>query len=276
MSGLPAEAGGRSGSCRWTNDMHRLYALVLLLAALPVHAQVDPDELRLVAPGVSDTPIRVRVLLPPGYAAGTSRYPVLYLNDGQDLLDVGVETTLQQLYAARAIQPLIVVAMDMPPDRMGGYGLFDRSGADAINATRLVHRLVDSGARMHRPEVFLAAGTTEEANDRDGDGIIDVIDDAHDLLDGWKAPDGKLRKGLRQLGYRVNLDYAMHASTDTALLYVLDGGQHNQASWARMLPHFLRWAYGAQMQLIDANATQLPVSVTPHATHPRQGVPEWW
>jgi S-formylglutathione hydrolase FrmB len=153
------------------------------------------------------------------------------------------------------------------PEVFGRIGAFspsfwisaDRSDAEAINATRLVHRLVDSGAPSPLPDVFLAVGTAEETNDRDGDGIIDVIDDARDLLDGWKAPDGKRRKGLRQLGYSVKLDDAIHAFTDTALLYVLDGGQHNQASWARMLPHFLRWAYGPQVQSIDANDESVEV-----------------
>lgn len=27
---------------------------------------------------------------------------------------------------------------------------------------------------------------------------------------------------------------------------LLDGGEHNQASWKRMLPAFLQWAYGRQ------------------------------
>lgn len=335
MCGWRVEGARRSGSCQWSTDVRGLSALIIVLvmvASLPVHAQAAIDEIKLDAPGISGTPIRVRVLLPPGYAESTSRYPVLYVNDGQDLQDVGVEATLQQLYAAGDIEPLIVVAIDMPPDRMAGYGLFDRaarhsmpaqtkygpvgmsawvyarwmtamvvpeidaryrtkanadqrailgwslgalsafgigweypemfgrigafspsfwvsadrSDADAITATRLVHRLLDSSVQPLRPKVFLAAGTAEETNDRDSDGVIDVIDDARDLLDGWKAPDGTLRRGLRQLGGSVNQDDAMHASTATALMSVLDGGQHNQASWARMLPHFLHWAYGSK------------------------------
>ncbi len=319
-------------------------ALVLLLVAwLPAHAQTVTDEINLAASGVSRSPIRVRVLLPPGYADGVSRYPVLYLNDGQDLEQVNVEATLQTLYAARDIQPLIVVAIDMPPDRMGSYGVFDRSAhhampaqtkygpvgmgawayaqwlttvlvpaidaryrtyataqhralagwslgalsafaigwqypelfgtvgafspsfwvsadrsdADAIQATRLTHRLVDAGMATARSNVFLAVGTAEETSDRDADGVIDVLDDAQDLLEGWQAPDGMHRKGLRQLGYSVTAPDAFNAfnpSRQAATLYALGGGQHNQASWARMLPVFLRWAYRPKVQSIRADA----------------------
>jgi predicted alpha/beta superfamily hydrolase len=340
MSGLQAAAARRSGSCRWHTEVRGWCALVILLLAwLPAHAQLATDEIKLDAAGVSQAPIRVRVLLPPGYGKGTSRYPVLYLNDGQDLEAVGVEATLRALYCKDEIQPLIVVAIDMPPDRMGSYGVFDRAAhhslpaqtkygpvglgawaytrwlttalvpaidaryrtqaradqralagwslgalnafaigwqypdvfgtvgafspsfwvsadrndADAIQATRLVLRLVDASVPTLRPAIFLAVGTAEETNDRDADGVIDVIDDARDLLDGWQAPDGTQRKGLRQFGYSVASADAAHAPRDAAALYVLDGGQHNQASWARMMPVFLRWAYRAKVSTITAD-----------------------
>ena len=333
--------------------MHAWCALVvLLLAWLPAHAQVGADEIYLEAPGVSQTPLRVRVLLPPGYADGTLRYPVLYLNDGQDLEQVGVEATLQALYANNEIQPLILVAIDMPQDRMGSYGMFDRSAhhalpaqtkygkvgmgawayaqwltnavvpainaryrtravadqraiagwslgglsafaigwqypemfatvsafspsfwvsaaltdADVIQATRLVHRLVDASKPMKGPAVFLAVGTAEETNDRDADGVIDVLDDARDLLDGWQAPAGTHRKGLRQLGYGVTTVEAAHASRNSAALYLLDGGQHNQASWAHMWPVFLRWAYRSKEPSVAADAAYFSQSDM-HARH---------
>ena len=319
--------------------MGRWCALVLLLAWLPARAQTEPDELWLDSPALSARPMRVRVLLPPGYADGTQRYPVLYVNDGQDLEDVGGVETVQSLESTGAIEPLIVVAIDMPPDRLRGYGLFDRGarhaipaqteygpvGANAwayaqwitgtlvpevdaryrtrasgeqraivgwslgalsafglgweypgvfgrigafspsfwvsadrgtpddVQATRLAHRLVDAGASLPRPKLFVAVGTDEETDDRDGDGVIDVIDDARDLLEGWKAPDGTARKGLSQWGYRVNPDYARHPTPAEAVLYLLEGGQHNQASWTRVLPVFLQWAFGTRSPGQQAN-----------------------
>lgn len=62
----------------------------------------------------------VRVYLPPGYAGGGQRYPVLYMHDGQNLFDVRtsfagewrVDETCEQLIGAGEIAPLIVVGVD--------------------------------------------------------------------------------------------------------------------------------------------------------------------
>jgi predicted alpha/beta superfamily hydrolase len=61
----------------------------------------------------------VVVYLPPDYAAGTTRYPVLYLHDGQNVFDQAtafgdewrVDETAQQLITARRIEPIIVVGV---------------------------------------------------------------------------------------------------------------------------------------------------------------------
>ncbi len=71
----------------------------------------------------------LRVLLPPGYRLpmnARQRFPVLYLNDGQNLFDVctssrgeewRVDETVEQLVAARAIPPIIVVGIDSGDSR---------------------------------------------------------------------------------------------------------------------------------------------------------------
>ena len=73
---------------------------------------------------------RVWLYLPPGYAAGTRRYPVLYLQDGQNVFDAatsfagewGVDEALNQL-AASGQDPTgcIVVAVDNGPNRLDEY-----------------------------------------------------------------------------------------------------------------------------------------------------------
>lgn len=283
----------------------------------------------LEAPSVSTQPIRVRVWLPPGYAAAMRRYPALYINDGQDMEAVGLQATLERLYAGKAIQPVIVVAIDMPPDRMGAYGFSDRlnarslaagtrygavgthahaysewvaktlvptidaryrtrrspdaravlgwslgaanafnlswqypelfgrvgafspsfwlsaerNDADAVQRSRLAQRMVDGNQARTGLKLFFAVGTNEETDDRDGDRINDALDDTRDLIDGWHNGDTLHAKGLRQLGYSINLEYGQRASRDDAVLLQLEGGEHNQASWAHMLPTFLTWAY---------------------------------
>ncbi|WP_151086140.1 alpha/beta hydrolase-fold protein [Hymenobacter baengnokdamensis] len=74
---------------------------------------------------------RVWVYLPPGYAAGTRRYPVLYLQDGQNVFDQftsfsgewGVDETLDRLAAAgHDLGGCLVVAVDNAgPHRLDEY-----------------------------------------------------------------------------------------------------------------------------------------------------------
>src|SRR5690606_8509531 len=106
--------------------------------SLPSTGKPVTDTLLLPAPGVSDAPLQVHVHLPAGYDARDGRrYPVLYVNDGQDREAVGFAGTLAQLYRDNAITPIIVVAIDMPRDRMGAYGLSDRSaGRSLVGNTR--------------------------------------------------------------------------------------------------------------------------------------------
>jgi len=139
------------------------------------------------------------------------------------------------------------------PDVFGRVGAFspsfwlatDRSSAAAIEHTRLVQGMVDHGPKRAGLKMWFAVGTAEETSDRDGNGIIDAINDVQDVIEGYRGPDGFHARGLKQLGYSVNLDYARHPSCDTEVaLFLLQGGKHNQAAWKQMLPLFLRWAYG--------------------------------
>ncbi|HMB43258.1 MAG TPA: esterase family protein, partial [Luteimonas sp.] len=118
-------------------------ALALLLVAGPslageavaTSAADRVETLQVAAPGLSPKPIRVRVLLPAGYpAAAADAYPVLYVNDGQDLEAVALRETLARLTADGSLQPLIAVAIDMPPDRMAAYGLSDRAARHGLVA----------------------------------------------------------------------------------------------------------------------------------------------
>jgi enterochelin esterase-like enzyme len=320
------------------------------------------ELLQVAAPGVAPAPLRVRVYMPPGYDAKAAiGYPVLYVNDGQDMKAVGLESTLAALYAQQEIRPVIVVAIDMPPDRMGGYGLSDRQqarsvtadtkygpvgahahaysewvtktlvpmidaryrtrttpdarailgwslgalnafnlgwqyaetfgrvgalspsfwlsadrhGADAVQRSRLAQRMVGGTAPRNGARFYFAVGTAEETDDRDEDGINDALDDTRDLIDGWRVGDAVKAKGLRQLGYGVNLDHAAHPTRADAALAVLEGGQHNQASWAKMLPGFLRWAYAVHAPPIAATGTVESYQDFPSAHVAARSVDVW-
>lgn len=294
----------------------------------PLPPAVEAD---LPARDFGATLVHVSIHLPPGYAAlPRARYPVLYVNDGQDMEAVGLRPTLQQLYARREIAPIIVVAIRMPPDRMGAYGLSDRAharsvvagtkygpvgakahdysewvvrslvpwvdahyrtqrhphgramlgwslgalnafslgwqypevfgrvgafspsfwlsaareDAESVQRTRLAQRMVDAGPAPRALKLYFAVGTREETDDRDGDGLNDAIDDTRDLVLGFQETEAPL-KGLAQQGYRVATGDATATDAD-ATLQLLPDGEHNQAAWRRMLPGFLRWAYGAR------------------------------
>lgn len=313
-----------------------LPGMLLAGAAGPVMASdaASADNtvhLHLDAPVFAPEKIGITIYLPPDYARGTRRYPVLYANDGQDMDAVGLPSTLARLYRAHAIEPVIVVAIRMLTDRASGYGLSDRatsrslvggspigpigsrahdysawvatalvpyvdahyrtrkssrartmlgwslgalnafdigwqypevfgrvgafspsfwlaadrSSATAVQHTRLAQAMVDHGGKHAGLKMWFAVGTAEETKDRDGDGVNDTVDDVQDLLQGYRGADGFRARGLKQLGYSVDMDYAKHPSRKAdAALFLLQGGVHNQASWGKMLPPFLLWAYG--------------------------------
>jgi predicted alpha/beta superfamily hydrolase len=111
-------------------------ALGLMIAAAPAEAQqADSARAHTATASVSvmDTAFampelgrtrRVWIYLPPGYAATDTRYPVLYLHDGQNVFDAatsyagewGVDEALDSLHAA-GDPGAIVVAVDNGGER---------------------------------------------------------------------------------------------------------------------------------------------------------------
>jgi enterochelin esterase-like enzyme len=70
--------------------------------------------------------VRLDVVLPPGFdAAAAQPYPVLYLNDGQDLQRLQLPATLNYLYKRGAVRPFVLVAVHAA-DRLQEYGVAAR------------------------------------------------------------------------------------------------------------------------------------------------------
>jgi len=117
--------------------MAQTAAAIEPLSPAAIAGEVIAESFALDATAFAPDGMKTTVYLPPGYAGGTRRYPVLYINDGQDREAVHLRETLQQLIASGDIRAPIVVAIDMPPDRMGAYGLSDRkTGANLVAKTR--------------------------------------------------------------------------------------------------------------------------------------------
>lgn len=98
----------------------------------------------------------------------------------------------------------------------------DNSTPIAQQASRLVHRTVRTTTVRPELRLWFEAGTRDESADRDGDGVIDAIQDTRELIAELEA------KGFRR-------------GTDLAYREMKDG-EHHEATWARALPEFLRWA----------------------------------
>ena len=262
---------------------------------------------------------------------------MLYVNDGQDMDAVRLADTLGELRDTDAIRPLLVVAIDMPADRLAAYRLTDRATARSVivdssagpigtqahayarwvvdtlvphidatyntqrtpaaravlgwslgaaqafdmawqwpdvfgrvgalspslwlatdrtdattrQTTRVAHAQVHASDQRPPLRMFFGIGDAEEIGDRDKDGINDALDDVHELVNGWGAGAGP-RRGLAQLGYRIDPTPTAHAQRADIAVHVVPGGRHDQASWARMLPAFLRWAYAARAPALQA------------------------
>ena len=98
----------------------------------------------------------------------------------------------------------------------------DNSSVAAQQASRIVHRHVRAAVAKPALRLWLEAGTRDETADRDGNGVIDAVQDTLELMDELEAK-----------GYRRGEDLAYHQ---------IEGGEHHEATWARALPEFLRWA----------------------------------
>lgn len=88
------------------------------------------------------------------------------------------------------------------------------------DADRIVHEMVLKDGQKKGLKFWLQAGTKDETSDRNNNGIIDAIDDTLDLI-----------KVLKEVGY-----------PDQDIKYVeVKDGEHNPATWGKVLPQFLDW-----------------------------------
>lgn len=93
-------------------------------------------------------------------------------------------------------------------------------GIDA--GRRIAHSLARRAACPPPFRIFFQAGTRDEVSDRDGNGIIDAIQDTQELIaELWAT-----------------------GCTPEQITYVeVLGGRHDFETWARVLPVFLEWAF---------------------------------
>ena len=88
---------------------------------------------------------------------------------------------------------------------------------------RIMHNQIRDAAFVPDMKFFFECGTLDETEDRNGNGIIDSIDDTQDLI-----------SALTEKGYDPLSDILYHE---------IDGGKHDTTTWAQAFPVFLQWAF---------------------------------
>jgi enterochelin esterase-like enzyme len=116
-------------------------------------------------------------------------------------------------------------------DVFGAAGVFSGSfwwrtneaDTHARQESRIMHRRVRDTDSPGQLRLWFEAGTDDEKEDRDNNGVIDAIQDTTELMDE-----------LELKGFRRGFD----------MIYTqVEGGEHNQQTWGFILPYFLRWMF---------------------------------
>lgn len=116
------------------------------------------------------------------------------------------------------------------PELFGFAGIFsgsfwwrtDDTNVETQQNSRIVHQRVRESVVRPDARFWFQAGTEDETEDRDGNGVIDAIQDTTELIDELVA------KGF---GRGRDVTYVE-----------TPGGRHDFPTWAQELPAFLQWA----------------------------------
>jgi enterochelin esterase-like enzyme len=94
---------------------------------------------------------------------------------------------------------------------------------------RIMHKQIRDGSAVPGMKFFFECGTADETADRNGNGIIDSIDDTKDLI-----------SELVNKGYDRKTDIYYHE---------IPGGKHDIPTWSMALPVFLKWAFKRNLEI---------------------------
>ena len=92
------------------------------------------------------------------------------------------------------------------------------------NIHRIMHMKIRNGEYYPWLTFFFETGTKDETADRNGNGIIDVIDDTVSLIDELVLKGYDRARDIKYLE--------------------LNDGRHDIHTWAKTFPEFLRWGWG--------------------------------
>ncbi len=115
-------------------------------------------------------------------------------------------------------------------DKVGCFSgsLWWRTNDVALDYTddldRIMHQQVRAGEYKKWLKFYFECGTEDEKEDRNGNGVIDSIDDTKELMEE-----------LHKKGYNYNTDIFYHE---------IEGGKHDVETWGKAMPTFLKWGWG--------------------------------
>jgi len=302
-TGRRAPSSGKVSSNQENPMLARVLAFAFLLACLPAAAD-EPARPHTAGPTVRVfvPPLRMpqlgyarrlRVYLPPDYAQGTRRYPVLYMFDGQNLFDDatsyagewGVDETMDKL-ARDDDFPAIVVGIDH-----GGELRFNElipypnvrflpnlGSAFVADVVNVVKPFIDANYRtlpdrehtailgsslgglsadytLHRySQVFAKAGVFSPS--------YWVSDEPFAIASRKPLPAGSrvyLYTGGREGGESVpmleKMATILRAQPDTVAVtvHVAPEAEHNETAWRAEFPRAVRWLFDLPEQASGAH-----------------------
>lgn len=221
------------------------------------------------------------VWMPNGYDSSKNknkRYPVLYMHDGQNILDPRtsyagkdwrIDETLNKLIKQKKIKEIIVVGIYNSPDRLDEYSWSDKgrnylrfiieevkSFIDDKYRTLVNNEntaimgssmggLISFYAAWHHPEIFSMAGCMSSSFYYNNDSSIKQVQDYEGSKKHIKfyidhGEDGAIR-GQRMFVELSQKGYVIGKDID---YYYAPGAEHNEKEWAARLERPLLFFFG--------------------------------
>ncbi|HEX2864807.1 MAG TPA: alpha/beta hydrolase-fold protein, partial [Deinococcales bacterium] len=243
----------------------------------------------VVAPQLSRT-LDLTVYLPPSYGVAGKRYPVLYLQDGQNVFDAATSFAGEwkadeaaETLAKTGKEVIMVGIPNAGVDRIPEYAPFptpesrmSARGADFVAfLTETLKPLIDARfstlpdrahtgvagssmggvislyAGLSRPDVFGFVGALSPAMWQGGVTLVDwTAAHANPGVRVWL--DAGTDEGPRYVNDAVQVFDLLRARGVDARLEVASGAAHNEAAWSARFPRVLEWFLSGPQPRTDA------------------------
>ena len=214
------------------------------------------------------------VWLPPSYTLiPDKKYPVLYMHDGQNLIDPEtsfwgvdwqVDETVTKLVKAGKLKEIIIVGINNTEDRLEEYSDSEKGNKYMQFVVQELKVFIDSNYRTLKDsknnavigssmgglisflivwkhsEVFSMAGCLSSSFYYDNDKVFEMIKDFNNRPKGLKiyidhGEDGLIR-GQKMFALLTGMGFVIGTNID---YYYARGAEHNESAWAERLERSL-------------------------------------